>query len=85
MTDKVFHCYIEYMNDLSGDAQKITRSLISLRNSIRKGHLEMSGYVDTTDKKLYDSITNLIGDQTNLVNKVNSYIVHSKPEDLRVS
>ena len=45
----------------------------------------MSGYVDTTDKKLYDSITNLIGDQTNLVNKVNSYIVHSKPEDLRVS
>jgi hypothetical protein len=73
MESKVYHCYIEYMNDLLGDAQEITRSLVSLRT-------QLATQSKPLDKELYESASNLINKQHNLVDKVNSYFVHSKPE-----
>ena len=71
------------MNDLLSDAQKTVHSLQSLQNSIRKTRLDMSGYVDVTDKKLHGSISDILSDQVNLVAKLNSYFHHSKPEHFK--
>jgi hypothetical protein len=60
---------IEY-NDVSVNAYLGLHKLIGLRNSILKGHLEMSGYVDTTDKKLHDSISEIIDTQHELIRKL---------------
>jgi hypothetical protein len=60
---------IEY-NDIELKAYAGLHKLIGLRNSILKGHLEMSGYVDTTDKKLHDSISEIIDTQHELIKKL---------------
>ena len=72
MESKVYHCYIEYMNDLLGDAQEITRSLVSLQRQHET--------LGISKAELFESTSNLINKQHNLVSKISSYFVHSKPE-----
>ena len=63
----------ECVNALMG-AYSGLHKLIELRNSILKGHLEMSGYVDTTDKKLHDSVSEIIDTQHELITRLEKVI-----------
>ena len=68
----MYHCNIEYNDALLKDAYTGLHALVSLRKSILKGHLEMSGYVDTTDTRLYDDISLIIDSQHDIISKINS-------------
>jgi hypothetical protein len=57
---------IEY-NDVAVKAYAGLHKLIGLRNSIQKSHLTQLGYVDTTDKQLHDSISEIIDTQHELI------------------